>query len=204
MLASLLLACSGGGGGASPVVPPLPAPVQVPPGSGGLRITMAGTWEIRGSTLVDTNSPNPILPVDGTKIVIGSTGSGSVGILSIGGFTVDRTLLEALLGFAFDWYVNEADGKILLYGLGYDRRARGGIREQVGLAGGTIDDNSIAIESYSSTQVAGQDEVYQRAHYTLARLSVSTLQHQEEGLKASELGQPGSLEQLLRQVFNGR
>ena len=109
---------------------------------------------VRGTTLVDTTSTNPTLPVDGTKIVIGTNANGSVGILSIGGFSVDRTLLEGLLGFAFDWYVNEADGKTLLYGLGYDRRAQGGTREQVGLAGGTIDDNSIVIESYSSTKMS--------------------------------------------------
>ncbi|HEX5054206.1 MAG TPA: hypothetical protein VFZ65_20675 [Planctomycetota bacterium] len=194
----LSVACSGGGGGGGPIVDPgpvLPAPVQVPAGSGGLRITMAGTWEIRNTMLVDTNNSTPVLPIDGTRIVIDSTG-----ITSIRGFSVDRTELETILGFPFDWYVNQVDGKTMLYGLGYDRRAQGGAREQVGLAGGTIDDNTIVVDSFSSTQASGQDEVFQRASYTLARVAISAAP-QVQSPDASPTGPTPTLRQALRGAF---
>lgn len=160
---SLATACGGGGGGNG-----LGIPVGVPGGSGQLPIQMAGTWEIRGSTVIDTNDPAAVAPLNGTPLVIGVQG-----VISLGGLSVSRADIEALLGFPLDLYVNQLDGRTLLYGLSFDRRAQGGERSQVGVAGGSVDDNTIAVEQYSSVQRVGQDEVYIRSRYTLARVSAS-------------------------------
>lgn len=160
----LFAACSGGGGGSDSGVP-----ARVPDGTGKVAIQMIGTWEIRSATVIDTNDPAAQPPLNGTRIVIGPQG-----VASIAGLSVVRTELEAVLGFPLDVYVNQVDGKTILYGLGYDRRAQGGLRQQVGLAAGSVDDNSIAVEQFTSTQTPSQaNEVFVRSRYTLARLSAA-------------------------------
>lgn len=162
MAAGCLVTACGGGGGGGPQVPAV-----VPNGSGNVTIQMAGTWEIHNSTVVDTNDPTAAAPANGTPIVIGTQG-----LVSLGGLSVAQGDLEALLGFPLDVYVNQADGRKVLYAIGFDRRAQGGIRQQVGLAAGSVDDNTMAVEQFVSNQTATQQsEVYTRSRYTLTRVS---------------------------------
>lgn len=168
-LAPLVLfaaACGGGGGGSGGGgATPFPVPATVPPGSGQLTIQMAGTWKIRDAVIVDTNSPSPATPANGTTIAFDGKG-----IVSIAGLSVARTDLEALLGTTLTFYFNEANGKTVLYGLGTDRFAVGGTRDQIGVAGGSLDDNTIAVESFTSTQQdAASPVIFVRARYFLAR-----------------------------------
>ena len=93
-------------------------------------------------------------------------------IQSIGGLSVAPSFLELILGSPLNFYVNLLDGRTLLYGVIVDNRANGGTREQVGLAGGTIDDNTISVEAYTSTQTAtATDPVFTLTRYLLVRTS---------------------------------
>ena len=163
---SLLAACGGGGGGGST---PQPSPVaaNVPVGSGQVAIQMIGTWQIFLASVIDTNDAGAQPPANGTTIVIGPDG-----VASIGGLTVKQADLELLLGLTLSLYVNKIDGKTVLYGLSFDRRVQGGNREVVGLAGGALDDNTISVEQFTSTQSPSAAEaVYVRSRYKLARVS---------------------------------
>lgn len=159
-------ACSGGGGGGAP---PSEVAATVPEGTGKLAIQMAGTWAIQGAAVVETNSPTPEAPVNGTLVVLDGSG-----IVSIAGLSVARADLEALLGTALTFYVNRADGRTVLYGIGTDRFAQGGPREVVGVAGGSFNDNSIAVESYTSRQpTAASPEIFVRSRYMLTRVDTA-------------------------------
>lgn len=160
----LLVACGGGGGGGGPSVN-----AQVPAGAGQITIPMPGTWEIRDVALVETNDPAPPLPVNGARVVIGSQG-----LLAIGPFSTVRSDLETFLTFPLDWYVNQIDGKTVLYGLSYDRLALGGAKEQVGLAGGSVNIDTIAVEQWNSRQEnSAAPERFTRSRYTLARVAAA-------------------------------
>ncbi len=141
-------ACSGGGGGGGG--PQLPA--AVPNGSGNVTIQMAGTWQVGSVSVVDSlGSVAP--PADGTEFVLGPQG-----LVSIAGLSVAQADLEALLGAPLESYVNQLDGRTVLYGLVVDQRASGGTREQAALAGGALGDNSIAVEGYTSSQAANEPQ----------------------------------------------
>lgn len=186
-LTALIAACSGGGGGGGNGVN-----ARVPDGSGQLAIQMAGTWEIRQAQVIDTNDPNAAAPLNGTPIVLGVQS-----VQSIGGLSVARTDLETVLGFPLDLYVNQLDGKTILYGVGYDRRAQGGVRQQVGVAAGSLDDNTIAVEQFTSTQTASQQsEVFVRARYQLVRLGVSPQQPADLRLGTEPTGELQALRPL--------
>jgi hypothetical protein len=132
---------------------------------------MVGTWEIRDAAIVETNSGSPSAPLNGTQIVIDPQG-----VVSVGGLSVARTDLETLLTFPLTLYVNQVNGRTVLYGIGYDRLAAGGVRERVGVAGGAIDDNTISIEAFNGIQSQPQDpEIYTRSRYTLVRVSTAIL-----------------------------
>lgn len=162
---SLLTACGGGGGGGGTSTPSVPA--AVPSGTGQITIQMIGTWEIRSSVVVDTNDPAAQPPLNGTLLVIGAQG-----VASIGGLSVAQPDLEAVLGFPLDSYVNQVNGKTVLYGLASDRRAQGGIRQQIGVAAGSVDDATISVEQYTSLQSAAQaSAVFVRSRYTLAKVA---------------------------------
>lgn len=167
LLAPLVLAACGGGGGGGSGGPAVNA--QVPAGSGQVAIQMAGTWEIRDSALVETNDPTPTLPLNGTRIVIGPQG-----IVSIGGFPTARADLETFLALPLDWYVNQVDSKTILYGLSYDRLSLAGAKEQVGLAGGSMNVDAMAVEQWNSRQnTSATTERFTRSRYTLARVATA-------------------------------
>jgi hypothetical protein len=156
-------ACSGGGGGGGGG-PQIPA--SVPAGSGGVTIQMAGTWQLGNVAVVETNSMLAPTP-DGTQFVIGPTA-----LLSIGGLSVAQGDLEALIGVALEAYVNQVDGRTLQYGVIVDQRATGGVRDQVAVAAGSVNDNTIAVEGFISTQgVNDVDPRFVRWRGVLSRVS---------------------------------
>lgn len=162
-LTLLSVACSNSKG---PVVP-----AKVPAGTGTQQIQMNGRWLIQNVTVVEASSASVAPPLANTEIVI-ENGA----VMSIGGFTVARTQLEAFLGFPLDFYINAANGLTVLYGLGYDRLSQSGSREQVGLAGGSVDADTISVESFSSVRPNSQsDEMFIRSRYTLARVTAPVL-----------------------------
>ncbi len=193
--AMFLVGCSGGGGPA-----PAPAPdvgAVIPIDSGKVVIQMTGTWEIRNAVVVDTNSPNPVVPLNGTPIVLDGAR-----IVSIGGLSVARADLEALLG-PLSLYVNQANGRTLLYGIGLDRFAQGLGRERVGVAGGSINDATITIEAYSSTQAdAAAPEVFVRSRYTLAKIAQAA-PSTSAVLDIGEVAQRDAVRAALRAAFGG-
>lgn len=165
-----LLPCCGGGGGGSPA-PVSPVPANVPDGSGQQTIQMQGTWQLGGVNVVDGNTAALIPPTDGTAFVIGPAG-----LVSLGGLSVARADLEALLGLPLDAYVNELNGRTLFYGIVVDARAAGATREQGAIAGGSLDANTIAVEGFLSSQAANSADVsFVRWRGTLARVSAATL-----------------------------
>jgi hypothetical protein len=166
-LLALAAACSG----SSRSAPPDPqVGASVPTGAGGVVIAMVGTWEIRDAQIVETNNPSPVPPLTGTRVEIGADS-----ITSIGGLGVSRANLEAVLGAALESYVNQQNGRTLFYGLVVDQRATGGLRQQVGVAGGAVDANTIAVEAFESVQPASQAQaVFTRSRYTLARVATTS------------------------------
>lgn len=163
-LVMLAAACGGGGGGDSTGIE-----AKVPSGTGQRTIQMVGTWEIRQSVVIDTNDPAAAAPLNGTPIVIGVQG-----VASIAGLSVARNDLETVLGFALDLYLNQQDGRKVLYGIASDRRAQGGILQEIGFAGGSVDDNTISVEQFTSTQTSSQQSpVFVRSRYSLVRIDAA-------------------------------
>jgi hypothetical protein len=159
ILSCLPVACRGSSDG----VPSVAA--RVPDGSGQVPIQMIGTWEIRAAVVIETNRTNPEPPLNGVQFVIGPDG-----VRTIGGFSTRRADLEAILGFPLEWYINEQDGRRLFYGANYDRRAQGQGRQILGLAGGSLDANTIVVEQFNSEQPNGGAETFVRSRYQLARI----------------------------------
>jgi hypothetical protein len=159
-------ACSGGGGGvaADPQVSAV-----VPGGTGQVAIQMTGTWEIRDAAVVDSTLAPPLLPLNGTTVVLDGAK-----VVSIAGLSVARADLEAFLGTPLTLYVNQADGRKLFYGIATDRFATGGTRDKTGLAGGSVNDVTIATEAYTGTLAdAASTELFTRSRYTLAKIGVA-------------------------------
>jgi hypothetical protein len=190
-----LAACSGGGGGGGGAGPQIPA--GVPAGSGAVAIQMVGTWQLGNVSVVETNSmlvPTP----DGTPFVIGPTA-----LLSIGGLSVAQADLEVLLGVALDAYVNQLDGRTLLYGVLVDQRASGGVRDQVAVAAGSIDDNTIAVEGFISTQGVNDAEAqFVRWRGLLGRVSPAIFV--PEPVLPDRDGDAAAPRATLLEVFGGR
>lgn len=162
-----LAACSGSssGGAAPPVGPQIAA--GVPAGSGLQSIQMTGTWEIRNSQIVDTNSPTPDPAINGTQFVIDSGRVQTIGLLP-----VNPDQLTLLLGSPPEYYVNQVDGKTIFYGVIVDRRAANDSRLEIAVAGGALDTDTIAVEAYSSAQGPNDLEpIYVVSRYQLARVA---------------------------------
>lgn len=189
-----LAACGGGGGGGETS----PVSAVVPAGSGARSIQMIGTWEIRNVTVVESGGANQLTPLNGTQVVISGDG-----IISIGGFSTKQSDLETLLGAPLDTYVNQQDGRRLFYGLTLDQRAAGLTREVVGVAGGSIDDATIAVEQFNSSTSAAGAESFVRARYTLARIAPSILIPEDAVAPAAGEAKP-TLPQLLQQRFGDK
>lgn len=187
-----LAACGGGGGGGGETSP---VSAVVPAGAGLRAIQMIGTWEIRNVTVVESGGASPLTPLNGTQVVI--TGDG---VVSIGGFSTKQADLETLLGAPLDTYVNQQDGRRLFYGLTLDQRAVGFTREVVGLAGGSLDDATIAVEQFNSSTNAVGVESFVRARYTLARIAPSILIPVDAVAPAAGETKP-TMQQLLQQQF---
>jgi hypothetical protein len=166
-LLALAAACSG----SSRSAPPDPqVGASVPTGAGGVAIAMVGTWEIRDAQIVETNNPTPTPPLNGTRVEIGPDA-----IVSIGGLSVTRANLELVLGATLETYVNQLNGKTLFYGLVVDQRATGGARQQVGVAGGAVSADAIAVEAFESVQGPGAaSPIFTRSRYTLARVATTS------------------------------
>jgi hypothetical protein len=190
-----LAACGGGGGGGGATSP---VSAVVPAGSGARAIQMIGTWEIRNVIVVESGGASPLTPLNGTQVVISGDG-----IVSIGGFSTKQADLETLLGAPLDTYVNQQDGRRLFYGLTLDQRATGFTREVVGLAGGSIDDATIAVEQFNSSTNAAGVESFVRARYTLARIAPSILIPADAVAPADGEPKP-TMEQLLQQRFGDK
>lgn len=187
--------CGGGGGGSSAPVSPVPA--NVPQGSGRQAIQMQGTWQLGGVSVVDANTATLTPPGDGTPIAIGATG-----IVSIGGLSVDRTNLEALLGRPLEAYVNEVNGRTVFYGIVDDTRAIGLTREQGAIAGGSVDANTIAVEGFLSSQAANSADIaFVRWRGTLTRVSAAILPPEPIDAAAFDADLPRP---TLRDVLGGR
>lgn len=181
-LGLLAAACGGGGGGGTGIE------AKVPAGSGQRTIQMVGTWEIRQAVVIDTNDPAAAAPLNGTQVVIGVQG-----VVSIAGLSVSRSDLETVLGFPLDAYLNQQDGRTVLYGIASDRRAQSGILQEIGLAAGSVDDDTIAVEQFASTQTASQQSpVFVRSRYSLVRIDVAAppalpARQEAEGAPVGEL-----------------
>lgn len=189
-----LAACGGGGGGGETS----PVSAVVPAGSGARAIQMIGTWEIRNVTVLESGGPSPLTPLNGTQVVISGDG-----IVSIGGFSTKQADLETLLGAPLDTYVNQQDGRRLFYGLTLDQRAAGLAREVVGVAGGSLDDATIAVEQFNSSTNAAGVESFVRARYTLARIAPSILIPADAVAPADGEPKP-TMQQLLQQRFGDK
>jgi hypothetical protein len=160
-LALLLFGCGGGGSGPS-------VAANVPQGSGQTPINMAGDWVVQGVTLVETNAPNPTLPIEGTVVRLGNDG-----ILTIDGVAMARGLMEQRLGIPFTWYINTADRRTLLFGFHADVPQTGTMLE-AGVAGGSMSGNRIEVESYAAQRLRAQDPLlYLRSRYHLLRVQGS-------------------------------
>lgn len=187
LLATVLIftaACSGGGGGGTPppeqnTGPQLPA--AVPTGTGAIEIDMAGTWTVQGATVVESNNSAQSPPPDGLTFVLQGDR-----VTSIAGLEVSPAVLTILLG-PLTLYINQADGKTLFYAVTVDTRSTGGTLETTALAGGSVDDNTISIESAVSSQAVSETEPrFTRSRYLLRRstaapasIDVASLQNEE-------------------------
>jgi hypothetical protein len=119
--------------------------------------------------IMETNVPTALPPASGTLVAIGPGE-----IVSIAGLSVRREDLETLLGGPLDLYVNRVDGRTAFYGATLDRRSQGGTREEVALAGGSVNADTIAVEQITSTQLANAaTPAFVRARYTLVRAATS-------------------------------
>jgi hypothetical protein len=164
-------ACSGGGGGGGATAPQIAA--SVPNGAGTVAIVMAGTWQIQNATVIDSNSTQPVPPLNGTTFVI-EPGR----VVSIGGLPVDAAGLQVLLGAPLDSYVNQVDDRTVFYGLIVDRRSAMQSREEVAVAGGALDADTISVEAYTSTQAPSAAEpIFTLSRYQLVRVAPTTPLH---------------------------
>jgi len=155
---------------------------------------MAGTWEIQNAVVIDSNSTAPVPPLNGTAFVI-EPGK----VVSIGGLPVDPESLTLLLGAPLDSYVNQVDDRTLFYGLVVDRRAAGQTREEIAVAGGSIDENTISVEAFSSSQSPSASEaIYTVSRYQLVRSAPSAPAMMEPATE------PRSVQSLLRDAFGSR
>jgi len=198
-LFALWAGCSNSGGSTTAVTQPgdpgAPAdpglPVSVPDGAGLLAIDMVGTWTIAATEILDTNSPVPEPPVDGTVFQFETDR-----IATIGGLSVDPFTLENVLGAPLATYVNMIDGSVVLYHIAVDTRSSGGVRAETALAGGSIGNNVLLVEAYNSVQASGQVEpLFTRSRYVLLRTTSATpLIHEPEEL---------DIDDLLRRAFGG-
>jgi len=198
-LLALWASCSNSGGSTTAVTQPgdpgAPAdpglPVSVPDGAGLLAIDMVGTWTIAATEILDTNSPNPEPPIDGTVFQFETDR-----IATIGGLSVDPFTLQGVLGAPLATYVNMVDGSVVLYHIVVDTRSSGGVRAETALAGGSIGNNVLLVEAYNSVQTSGQvDPLFTRSRYVLLRTTSATpLIHEPEAL---------DIEDLLRRAFGG-
>lgn len=158
----LLAAC--GGGGSSSAGPQSPA--SVPDGSGSLAIDMSGVWAIADAQILASNAANPLPPINGTPFVHDVDR-----IVSIGGISVSPESLTVLLDAPLLTYVNRLDGQTLHYSVLVDRRANGGTREEIVVAGGSLDPDTIAVEAYASAQrIADPEPVFVLSRYLLERV----------------------------------
>jgi hypothetical protein len=193
LLATIVMfgACSSGGG-SSEVAEIAPQPsASVPDGTGIVTIQMTGLWQIRNAVVIDSNSANPVAPLNGTTFWI-EPGA----ILEIDGMSVSPDSLSELFGADPDPYVNEVDGLTLMYQVVVDRRATGGTREECALAGGAFDVDSISVEAFSSSQSPTDSQpVYTLVRYTLFRQSTT-----DSVVLADELP-PSQADQTVQQVF---
>tara|TARA_R110002096_G_scaffold14256_5_gene49711 strand:- start:4529 stop:5146 length:618 start_codon:yes stop_codon:yes gene_type:complete len=188
-----IAACSGGSGG--PSVPQIAA--NVPDGAGSVTIAMTGSWEIRNAVVIDSNSANPVPPLNGTTFTIQPDK-----VVSIGGLPVDPDGLALLLGAPLDSYVNEVSDRTLFYGLVVDRRAAGMTREEVAVAGGSLNADTIAVEAYSSSQSpAAADPVFTLSRYELVRVAPAAPAAPVELLAE---GEQRTLQALLQEAFGSR
>jgi hypothetical protein len=186
-----LVAC-GGGGDDGPGVE-----ARVPSGSGRVTIQMAGTWEVRDASVVDSNDPAPALPLNGTQVVIGPNS-----VLSIAGFSTAQPDLEAFLGFPLSFYFNQADGRTVVYAAHIDRVTQGGGREEVGVAGGSVDDNTISVEQWNSRRAnSTSPELFTRSRYLLARVANSYLQPDAVEAVPAEQALRNQLDDALHGLF---
>ena len=194
LLATIVMfgACGGGGGGGGEVAEIVPQPsASVPDGTGIVMIPMTGLWEIRNVVVIDSNSANPVAPLNGTTFWI-EPGS----ILEIAGMSQSRDSLSSLFGAPLESYVNEVDGLTLMFQVVVDRRATGGTREEHAIAGGAFDLDSISVEAFLSSQSPTDSQpVYTLARYTLFRQSTTDL------LELGDELPPSQADQTVQQVF---
>lgn len=167
-------------------------PVRVPDGTAQNAIQMVGTWEMRNVQVIDTNSTNPTPPINGTPLVIGPEG-----IRTIGPISFRRVDLEAALGVTFDWYLNSADGRRLFYGISIDRLDEGLGRVVFGMAGGSVDANTMVVEQFNSIQAnSSSAESFSRFRYQLVRISNAIVE--PEPLPAAEVA--AAAQQVLGEI----
>lgn len=191
-----IAACSGSGGGLSD--PEIAA--SVPDGAGLLPINMTGSWEVRNSVVISSNSANPEPPANGTVFVLDSTQ-----VVSIGGLPLDPDGLRLLLGAPLDSYVNQVSSRTLFYGLAVDRRAIGMTREEVAVAGGSLDADTMAVETYSSSQAPNTAEpVVTLSRYQLVRVAPASPSAPALPLKLLAEGEQRTVQSLLRNAFGSR
>lgn len=193
----MLCACSGGGGGGA-AAPEAGPPASVPDGTGITPIQMTGTWEIQNATVIDSSSTDPAPPLNGTTFRIdGET------IVEIGGLSVAPEFLSILLGAPLESYVNEVNGLTLMYQVVVDRREAGGTREEIAVAGGAFDPDSISVEAYSISQSPNDAQpVYTLSRYSLIRQSTTAPVQLGEELPAGQLDR--TVQRLFGNAFGQR
>ncbi len=156
---------SGGNGNSDPQIG-----ANVPGGSGDIPITMSGIWQIQNAEVLETNSATPAPPLNGSVFIIDSDR-----LVSISGLLVDPASLADLLGSPLGAYVNLVTDSTMFYGVIVDRRSEGESREEVALAGGSLDADTILVEAYISYQAPGDSEAtYTLSQYQLGRIGSST------------------------------
>lgn len=157
-------ACSGGGGSSDPNIP-----ASVPDGAGQTRIDMIGTWSIRDSVVIESNSSVATPPLNNTAFVIDAGR-----VVSFQGLSVAPGDLELLAGTTLTSYINQVDGARMFFSFSYDSRAIGGENFQLAVAGGAIDADTIEVEHYESIQRNGQaTPLFTRSRYRLVRIATT-------------------------------
>lgn len=169
VIATIFGACSNSGSGSNSNSDPQIG-ATVPNGSGDIPITMPGNWQIQNAEVIETNSATPAPPINGSVFVVDIDR-----LVSISGLLVDPESLSNLLGSPLDSYVNLVTDSTIFYGVIVDRRSQGESREEVALAGGSLDADTIMVEAYISSQEPGDSEAtYTLSQYQLGRIGSST------------------------------